>query len=101
MNVSVIVNYRIVDPIKSVYAVDDYKQYIQNQSLEVTRTVCSRFSYRSSNAEPCLMTDSSLIGHYMAELLQDRCEVCGVEIQKMEIMEVAYHTEVAQSLLLV
>lgn len=101
MNVSVIVNYKIVDPIKSVYAVDDYKGYIYNQCLEVVRTVCSRFSYRSSNAEPCLMTDSSLIGHYMAELLQERTEICGVDIHKMEIMEVAYHAEVAQALLLV
>ena len=101
MNVSVIVNYKIVDPIRSVFAVDDYKAYIWNQSLEVLRTVCARFAYRSNNTEPCLMTDSTLIGHYMAGLLQDRCEICGVQILKMEIMEVAYHTEVAQSLLLV
>ena len=47
------------------------------------------------------MTDSSLIGHYMAGFLQERCNVCGIHIEKMEIMEVAYHTEVAQSLLLV
>ena len=37
----------------------------------------------------------------MAELLQERCNICGVSIYKMEIMQVAYHVEVAQSLLLV
>ena len=47
------------------------------------------------------MNDSQLIGHHMAGLLQSRVEVCGIQIEKMEIMEVAYHTEVAQSLLLV
>lgn len=47
------------------------------------------------------MNDSSLIGHHMAGLLQDRCEICGIRIEKMEIMEVAYHPEIAQSLLLV
>ena len=101
MNVSVIVNYKIVDAIKSVCAVDDYKSDIYNQSLEVVRTVCSRFSYRSTTAEPSLMSDSTIIGHYMADILQDRCGICGVDIIKMEIMEVAYHAEVAQSLLLV
>ena len=47
------------------------------------------------------MNDSQLIGYHMAGLLQDRCNVCGISIEKMEIMEVAYHPEVAQSLLLV
>lgn len=69
MHVSVIVNYKIVDPIRSVYAVDDYQSYLKNQSLEVLRTACSRFAYRSSDDEPCLMTDSALIGHHMAGLL--------------------------------
>ena len=67
----------------------------------MVRTACSRFNYKSANDEPCLMTDSSLIGHYMAELLQERVDMCGVSIYKMEIMQVAYHVEVAQSLLLV
>merc|ERR1712196_483619 len=56
---------------------------------------------RSNNDEPCLMNDSQLIGYHMADLLQNRCEICGIRIEKMEIMEVAYHPEVAQSLLLV
>ena len=95
MNVSCIVNYRIVDPVRSQYAVENYHSYINNQSMEVLRSVCSRFAYRSGNDEPCLMTDSTLIGHYMAGFLQERCKVCGIHIEKMEIMEVAYHTEVA------
>ena len=95
MNVSVIVNYKITNPIRAVYAVDNYKEYIKNQSLEVIRTACSRFNYKSANDEPCLMSDSALIGHHMAGLLQERCQICGVAIMKMEIMEVAYHTEVA------
>jgi regulator of protease activity HflC (stomatin/prohibitin superfamily) len=101
MNVSAIVNYKIEDALKSTFAVRDYERFIYNQSLEVMRTVCSKFAYRSGDDQPCLMTDSYLIGHYMAGLLQERCEICGVKIEKMELMEVAYHTEVAQSLLLV
>lgn len=69
MNVSCIVNYKIVDSVKSLYAVEDYKDFIRNQSMEVLRSVCSRFAYRSGNDEPCLMTDSTLIGHYMAGFL--------------------------------
>lgn len=101
MNVSVIINFKIVDPIRAAFAVDNVKYYIENQSLEVLRTACSRFNYKSAQDEPCLMTDSALIGHHMASLLHERCTICGIEIQRMEIMEVSYHPEVAQSLLLV
>lgn len=80
MNVSVIVNYKVIDPIRAVYAVDNYTNYIYNQSLEVVRTACSRFNYKSSNDEPCLMSDSALIGYHMAGLLQDRVNICGVTI---------------------
>jgi len=37
----------------------------------------------------------------MTKVLNERCKPCGIEVKKMEIMEVAYHAEVAQSLLLV
>ena len=30
MNVSVIVNYKVIDPIRAVYAVDNYTNYIYN-----------------------------------------------------------------------
>ena len=33
----------------------------------------------------------------MRELIQERCSAAGVEIVRMEFMEVAYHVEVAQS----
>ena len=35
----------------------------------------------------------------MRELIQERCLAAGVEIVRMEFMEVSYHVEVAQSLL--
>jgi regulator of protease activity HflC (stomatin/prohibitin superfamily) len=69
MNVSAIVNFKIVDPIKCAYEVNDYQKFIDNQSLEVLRTTCAKFAYRTDNLEPCLMTDSSLIGYHMALLL--------------------------------
>lgn len=45
------------------------------------------------------MADGKLIGQCMRALVQERCQVAGVQILKMDLMEVAYHVEVAQSLL--
>jgi hypothetical protein len=45
------------------------------------------------------MSDSKIIGACMRELVQEKVGIVGVEIIAMELMEVAYHTEVAQALL--
>ena len=64
------------------------------------RSTCSKFSYRSNNPnEISLLSSSKLIGEGMRELIQERCLAAGVEIVRMEFMEVSYHVEVAQSLL--
>lgn len=77
------------------------KEFIENQGLEVIRRVCAQFPYKSgSNSnEPSLIGNSPMIGEHMKELVQDRCKIAGVTITKMELMEISYHPEVAQSLL--
>ena len=45
------------------------------------------------------MSDAKLIGVCMKELMTDRCKIAGVEICRFELMEFAYHTEIAQSML--
>ena len=45
------------------------------------------------------MHDGHIIGIFMKELLQKKCNCVGIKIVKMELMEVQYHAEVAQSLL--
>lgn len=98
LSVSAIMNYRVDDAIAHTYAVADPTLYIENQALEVLRRVCARFPFQSLK-EPCLITDSKFIGACMRELVQDRIKLCGVQVIAMEIMEVAYASEVAQSLL--
>jgi len=64
------------------------------------RTVCAQFPYRENDINlPSLLADSKLIGVHLKEILNSRCKIAGVEIQRMELMEFAYHTEVAASLL--
>lgn len=99
MHVSVIVNFRINDAIAYLYSVENPNMYIQNQALEVIRSIASRFAFRSEK-EPSIMADGKMIGLVMKELLQHRCDVVGVTILAMEITDVAFSAEMAQSLLL-
>jgi len=96
MNVSVVLNYQITDQIKAKFAIDNLKLFIENQGLEVIRSVWAKFVYRSNaDDEPSLLANSNLIGVCMRKLLQERCEMAGVLIHRMELMEFSYHVEVA------
>lgn len=99
MQVSVIINFRIKDAIAYLYSVESPNAYIMNQALEVTKSTASRFVFRSDK-EASIMHEGKLIGMIMKELVQKRCEVVGVDILAMEIMEVSFSAEMAQSLLL-
>lgn len=99
MHVSAIINFNITNAAAAVYAVEDRLAFLQNQGLEVLRKVCSKFPYKGVGGEPCLMSDGRLIGEAMRVLVQERVKVAGINIIKMELMEVAYHVEVAESLL--
>ena len=63
MNVSAIVTYKIVDPVASLFNVDDFKKYVFDQGLEVLKRVVSRFPYKSSTpGKPSLLDDTMIIG---------------------------------------
>ena len=102
MLLSVIMYYRCVDAIAYLYSVENPTGYIQNQGLEVLKSVTGKFPFKSSPTvkEPCIMSSGKAIGIAMKELMQARCDVVGVEILGMEIMSVQFSAEMAESLLL-
>lgn len=95
MQISAIVNYRIVDGVKAIYAVDHLEGYIFNQGLEVLKAVCGLFAFRTPDGKDSLMGDTDRIDAALREILDERCSVAGVDILGMELMEVAYAPEVA------
>jgi len=101
LEVSAIINYSIDNPAQAQYAVEDSPAFIYNQGLEVMRRVCAQFPYRPKFGEdtPSLQSDSFTIGQCMRQMVQDRCKVAGVNIIKMELMEVAYSASIAKDLL--
>jgi regulator of protease activity HflC (stomatin/prohibitin superfamily) len=65
LSVSAVVTYKIVDPLASLYNVDQFTSYIRNQGQEVLKRVISRFSYMSDNPnEPSLLDDTMVIGKF-------------------------------------
>lgn len=100
LNVSAIVTYSVSKPIEARYHVASLYSFVQNQGYDVLRRVCGKFPYRSNDpSEASLLDDASIISKHLRSMLQYRCEIAGITIERMDLMEIAYHAEVAQSLL--
>lgn len=60
--------------------------------------MCTLFPMRSKDA-PSLLGSAAMIGAAMRDLMQKRVEQTGVKVVRMELMEVSYAPEIAQSML--
>jgi len=100
LNVSAIVTYSVISPVEALYHCHNLSNFVHNQGLDVIRRVCTKFPFRSNDPnEASLQDDGVLISRFLKEMLHARCKVAGVEVQRMDLTEIAYHPEVAQSLL--
>jgi len=96
LNVSAIVTFSVDKPVEALYHVSDLNHFVMNQGLDVLRRVCTKFPYRSNDpSEASLQDDGTIISKYLREMLDNRCTVAGVSIQRMDLTEIAYHPEVA------
>lgn len=100
MNVNTMVNYVITDPVKAQYNVEHLLQFINNQAFDVVRRICGRFPYKCADPnEASLLNHSHIICRHMRNMLEKRCKVAGVEILRMDFIEISYDSSMAQQLL--
>jgi len=100
LNVSAIVTYAVDKPVEALYHVNDLSGFVRNQGLDVLRRVCCKFPFRSNDpSEASLQDDGVIISKYLKNMLGARCVVAGINVQRMDLTEIAFHPEVAQSML--
>lgn len=110
MNVSAVITYQVMNPMAFLFNVDNAKGYIHDQGSEVLKKIMSRFDYMSNDPNvPSLLDDTVVIGKYtkvflsigkcMKELLQAKCQIAGITILRMELMEFSYQSEMTKALL--
>ena len=96
MNVNTMVNYVIDDPVSAEYNVENLRMFINNQAFDVVRRISGRFKYKSSDPnEISLLNHSHIISKHMKKMLQKRCTVAGVEILRMDFIEISYDSSMA------
>lgn len=100
---SAVVFWRVVNPTKAVFNVDDYKQYLSSQTDSVIRNTARLYPYdfsESGDDSTLTLRSSSLeIAEEMQAELQQKVIEAGIEIVEVKLNQIAYAPEIAAAML--
>lgn len=100
IEIAAVVVWRVVDTAESLFAVDNYEQYVEIQSEAALRNLASRYHY--DNPEPgevSLRSNTDLVGSKLKEELDGRLGGAGVEVLESRISSLSYAPEIAAAML--
>jgi regulator of protease activity HflC (stomatin/prohibitin superfamily) len=102
IEIAAVVVYKVRDSAKALYDVENYVKFIQIQSETGIRHIASRYAYDSfDNSENTLTLrqNSDEVADVLAQDLQNRLDVAGVDVIQAQIMHLAYSSEIASAML--
>lgn len=106
IEVGAIVIWKVVNATKAVINIDNYIEYLSNQTDSIIRNVARLYPYddmddsEDNDAEELtLRGSSSLIAEQMKKELADKVEGAGIEIVDVRINQIAYAPEIAAAML--
>lgn len=100
IEIAAVVVFRVVDTAKATFDVDNYEQFVEIQSETALRHVASRYPYDNyAGQEISLRGNSEEVAAELAQELQSRLAVAGVEVIEARLTHLAYSTEIASAML--
>jgi len=88
-----VLNYRIVDPMKALFAVEKYQQYVAVNAQATLKQVVSHHSYNE------LKSQTDLVNAALKDNLAPLVERAGVEVVSLTLSELNYAPEIAAAML--
>ncbi len=108
IEIGAIVIWKVVNATKAVINIDNYIEYLSNQTDSIIRNVARLYPYdiisdnedEDNEAEELtLRGSSSLIAQQMKEELSHKVEDAGIEIVEVRLNQIAYAPEIAAAML--
>lgn len=100
VNIAAIIVWQVADTAKSVFAVEDYQEFVNVQSEAALRHVASSHPYdNAAPGEETLRGSTELIADELAHEVADRIAIAGLEVIETRISTLAYAPEIAQAML--
>ena len=99
--IGVVVIWKVINPTKAVFNVDNYKTYLSIQCDTALRNVARLYPYDVNDAseEKTLRGSSQEVADKLKEELQSRVYVAGLEVCEVRITHLAYAPEIAAAML--
>lgn len=100
--IGAIVIWRVADPTRAVFSVENYKTFLSIQCDTTIRNVARLFPYdtmEEDSDEKTLRGSSQEIANGMRDELQQRVKEAGLEIEEVRITHLSYAEEIAAAML--
>ena len=99
--IGTVVIWRVVDPAKAVFNVDNYVDFLSTQCDAALRNIVREYPYDISDDgdEKSLRGSSQEVANRLAGEIQSRVSIAGIEVVEARITHLAYATEIAAAML--
>ena len=101
--VGAVVIWRVLNPTKAVFAVNNYKTFLSIQCDAVIRNVARLYAYDGGNEsdadEKTLRGSTREVAERMKSELQERVNEAGLEVSDVQITHLSYAPEIASAML--
>jgi len=100
--IGAIVIWRVSDPTKAVFSVDNYKTFLATQCDSIIRNIARLYPYdtmEDDTDEKTLRGSSQEIADSMRDELQGKVSEAGLEIKEVRITHLSYAEEIAAAML--
>jgi regulator of protease activity HflC (stomatin/prohibitin superfamily) len=99
VEIAAVVVYRVLDPAKAMFAVDDYIQYVAVQAETAVRHLATSYPYEAHDSGRASLRDASVVSQELTIELRERVELAGVEVLESRVTHLAYAPEIAHAML--
>lgn len=101
INIGIVVIWKIINPTKAVFNVDNYMEFLSIQTDSSLRNIVRLYPYDAddSTAEKSLRGSSEEVAEVIRKEIQSKVEVAGIEVLEARITNLAYAPEIAASML--
>ena len=100
IEISAVVVFRVVDTAKALFDVDYYQDFVEIQSETAIRHIATQYPYDTFNDDDLtLRGNTNEVSKELAQELQERLAVAGVEVIETRLNHLAYATEIASAML--
>ncbi len=99
VEIGAVIVWRVVDTAQALFDVDDLVSFVRVQAETSIRVLAGSHPYDAASGQLTLLGSQDVVATDLAQQLQDRLRIAGVEVLEARLSHLAYAAEIAQAML--